>query len=141
AVQREIDGKRKALEAQNIRLDMAYIQKLANDEARYKQNVINLKTWVPHLAELKRKRNAASRRRWAARERIATIRDAYAREASDTLKSALSDLTVSLKFVRSAHSPDAEQQIIEAMGWRTIQVPRATLLIENLTMPGLLTAI
>jgi ABC-type histidine transport system ATPase subunit len=141
AVQKEIDDRRKALEAQNIRLDMAYIQKLANDEARYKQAVTNLKTWVPHLAELRRKRGAASKRRWAARERIATIRDAYAREASDTLRSALSDLIVSLNFTRSAYSPDAEQQIIETMGWRTIQVPRAALLIEKLTMPGLLQAI
>jgi ABC-type taurine transport system ATPase subunit len=141
AAQREIDDKRKALEAQNIRLDMGYIQKLANDEARQKQSVTNLKTWVPQLADRKRKRKAASQRRWAARERIATIRDAYAREASETLRSALSDLIVSLKFARSAYSPDAEQQIIEAMGWRTMQVPRAALLIEKLTMPGLLEAI
>ena len=124
AAQREINDKRKALEAQNIRLDMAYIQKLANDEAHHKQAVKSLKAWVPHLAELQRKRKTTSRRRWAARERIATIRDAYAREASTILKSALRDLKVSLKFARSAYSPDAEQQIIEAMGWRTIQVPQ-----------------
>lgn len=141
ASRRTIDDKRKALEAQNIRLDMAYIQKLAKDEASHKQSVTNLKTWVPHLAELKRKWKAASKRRWTAREQIATIRDAYARDASDTLKSALSDLIVSLKFGRSAYAPDAEHQIIEAMGWRTIQVPRAHLLIERLTMPGLLQAI
>ena len=141
AAQREINDKRKALEAQNIRLDMAYIQKLANDEAHHKQAVKSLKALVPHLAELQRKRKTTSRRRWAARERIATIRDAYAREAPTILKSALRDLKVSLKFARSAYSPDAEQQIIEAMGWRTIQVPRAALLIEKLTMPGLVKAI
>ena len=141
AAQKEINDKRKALEAQNIRLDMAYIQKLANDEARHNQDVKNLKAWVPHLSELRRKRKTTSRRRWAARERIATIRDAYAREASTILRSALRDLKVSLKFARSAYSPDAEQQIIEAMGWRTIQVPRAALLIEKLTMPGLVRAI
>ena len=141
SAQREINDKRKALEAQNIRLDMAYIQKLANDEARHKQAVKSLKAWVPHLAELQHKRKTTSRRRWAARERIATIRDAYAREASTILRSALRDLKVSLKFARSAYSPDAEQQIIEAMGWRTIQIPRAALLIEKLTMPGLVKAI
>ncbi len=71
---KEIEDQRKTLEAQNIRLDMGYIQKLARDEAHYKQNVAILKTWVTHLAELKRKRNATSKRRWAAREQIATIR-------------------------------------------------------------------
>jgi len=136
-----IDSKRTALEAQGIRLDMAYIQKLASDEARYSQNLANLKTWKPHLAELQRNRRAASKRRWAARENIATRRSAYATDASAILKSALSDLTVSLKFARSAYSPDAEQQIIEAMGWRTVQNQRAALLIESLTMPGLLDVI
>lgn len=68
-------------------------------------------------------------------------REAYGRSASETLKSALTDLSVSLKFGRSAHSPDAELQIIQAMGWRTVLVPRARLLIEQLTLPGLLRAI
>ncbi len=136
-----IDTKRKALEAQNIRLDMAYIQKLARDEAKLKSDLATLRTWKPHLEELTRKRSAASKKRWAARERIATIREAYGRAASETLRSALSDLVVSLKFLRSAHSPDAEQQIIQAMGWRTIQVPRAALLIQRLTVPGFLNAI
>lgn len=136
-----IDSKRKSLEAQSIRLDMAYIQKLAKDEAKLKTELANLRTWKPHLDELRRKRSSTSSRRWAAREHIAAIRQAYATAASETLRLALTDLGVSLKFVASAHSPDAEQQIIEAMGWRTIQVPRAALLIERLSMPGLLKAI
>lgn len=138
---RTIDAKRKLLEAQNIRLDMAYIQKLANDEAKLKADLSNLKAWKPRLEELKRKRMAASKSRWAARERIAMSREAYGKTASDTLQAALSDLFVRLKFQPSAHSPDAEQQIIQAMGWRTIQVPRAALLVERLSLPGLLAAI
>jgi ABC-type cobalamin/Fe3+-siderophores transport system ATPase subunit len=136
-----IETKRKVLEAQNIRLDMAYIQKLAKDEAKLKSDLGTLRAWKPRLQELQRKRSEASKKRWAARERIATARDAYGRAATDTLKSALTDLTVSLKFLRSAYSPDAEQQIIEAMGWRTIQVPRAGLLIQRITVPGLLNSI
>lgn len=136
-----IETKRKALEAQNIRLDIAYIQKLAKDEAKLKTELGNLRAWKPRLEEFRRKRSTASTKRWARRERIATIREAYGRAASETLKSALSDLVVSLKFLRSAHSPDAEQQVTQAMGWRTIQVPRAGLLIQRLTVPGLLNAI
>jgi DNA repair ATPase RecN len=136
-----IEDKRKALESQNIKLDMAYIQKLAKDEAELKTSLTNLRMWKPHLIEQKRKYGAASQRRWAARERIATTRDAYGKAISRVLRSALSDLIVSLKFSRSSYSPDAEKQIIQAMVWRTIQVPRAALLIEKLTMPGLLSAI
>jgi ABC-type lipoprotein export system ATPase subunit len=141
-IQKTIEAKRKALEDQNIRLDMAYIQKLAKDEAKLKADLVNLKTWKPRLDELLRKRAAVSKKRWTARERVATLRDTFGRAASDTLKDALSgDLLVTLKFQRSAYSPDAEQHIIQAMGWRTIQIPRAALSIQRLTLPGLLEAI
>ena len=136
-----IESKRKELEAQNVRLDMAYIQKLAKDEASHAQSVANLKTWVPHLANLKRQRNQALRERWTARDRIATIRDAYARNATRVLHAELKDLKVSLKYRLGGCSPFAEQQIIEALGWRTNQIPRAKLLVETLTVQGLLKAI
>jgi hypothetical protein len=69
------------------------------------------------------------------------IRDAYARRASDTLKSTLSDLQVSLKFVRSGAAPEAAEQIRQTMGWRTSRVPRATFLTQKLTLAALLKAI
>lgn len=138
---REIEDKRKELEAQGVRLDMAFIQKLANDEATHNQSVINLKTWIPELASLKRQRAAALKSRWAAREKVATLRDAHARRATAVLQATLSDLKVSLKYVRSAFSPPAAQLIADAMNWRTVQVPRATLLVEHVTVPVLTAAI
>ena len=139
--QKTIETKKKELESQNVRLDMIYIAQLAKDEARLTTEIRNLKTWVPHLKELERKSAIESKRRWSARSRIAAARAGYARLASDTLKSVLADLVVSLKFLPSSHSPGAEEQIIAAMEWRTSQVPRAALLVEQLTLPGLLTAI
>jgi len=138
---KSIETKRKALEAQSIRLDMVYINKLAKDEAKLKTDLANIRTWKPHLEKLKRDRITVAKKRWAARERIAITREAYAKAATESLKSALNDLFVSLKFSKSAYSPNAEQLIIQAMGWRTIQVPRAALLIERLTIPKLLNAI
>jgi hypothetical protein len=138
---REIEDKRKELEAQGVRLDMAFIQKLANDEATHNQSVINLKAWIPELASLKRQRATALKQRWAAREKVATVRDAYARRATAVLQATLSDLKVSLKYVRNGSSPPAAQLIAEAMNWRTVQVPRATLLIEQVTVPVLVTAL
>lgn len=140
AVQK-IDEKKKELEGQNIRLDMAFIQKLTKDEANQKAELASLRKWPPLLADLEKQSKEASKRRWAARSRIAAARLAYARQASEVLKSVLGDLTVTLKFLESAHAPGAEEQIISAMNWRTAQVPRAALLIEKLTLPGLLQAI
>lgn len=136
-----IEAKRKELESQNVKLDMAYIQKLATDEATHQQNVTNLKTWIPHLAELRRQRQEVLNTRWAARAKIAGIRDAYARSASKVLQASLGDLVVSLKFVANAASPDAADIIVQTMGWKTVQVPRASLLVEQLTVPALLQAV
>lgn len=141
AAQQQIDLKRQEMEAQGIRLDMAYVQKLAKDEASQKQSVANLKTWIPHLKRCNKERAETLKRRWKARERVATIREAYGRAASKTLKESLSDLQVSLKYLRNGFSPDASELIIQTMGWRTVQQQRAAVLVEQLTVPRLLEAI
>jgi DNA repair ATPase RecN len=139
--QQKVDAKRRELEAMNVSFDMSYITKLTTDEATHQQNVNNLKTWKPHLAEQRKLRDAALKERWAARDRVATLRDAFGRQASTTLREALSDLQVSLKYARNAYSPDAKDLIIQTMGWRTNQQPRAERLVQELTVPALLDAI
>ncbi len=134
----EIEAKRKELEAQGLRLDMAYIQKLAKDEATQQQNLINLKAWQPHLDQLRKERETLLKERWAARDRVSGLRDAYARQASSVLSEELTNPKVTLKFVPDGYSPAACDLIVSTMGWRTIQVPRAQLLVEQLTVPKLL---
>lgn len=139
--QKRVEAKRREIEALKISFDMSYIAKLAADEASHAQSIKNLKAWKPHLDELLKKRASVLRERWSARERVATLRDAFARSASATLKETLSDLMVSLKYTKNAYSPDAEVQIIQAMGWKTNQQTRASWLIKQLTIPVLLDAI
>lgn len=137
----EIETKREELEQSGIRLDIAYIRKLADDEAKYTGTLSTLKTWDERLKQIKRERSDILKCRWEARSKISTVREAYARKASQVLKGALADLSVSLKYISNGYSPDAERTIQEAMGWRTVQVPRASLLVQNLTVPKLLDAI
>jgi len=136
-----IESKKKALEAKGVRLDMAYIAKLAKNEAQLQANLTALSAWIPHLKKLRTQYQAASSKRWTARDRIAMMRETYAKSISALLKSALTDLTVSLKFTRSAYSPDLERLIIGAMEWRTSKIPRAAILVQSLSAPGLLTAL
>jgi hypothetical protein len=136
----EIEEKTRVLEAAGIKLDMAYIQKLARDEAEANQNIVKIESWKKKLKELQEQRAILLEARWAARHRIAMLRTGYAITASATLKSALTDLQVSLKFASDAYSPDAEGQITQAMGWRTVQVPRAKIIVQQLTVPKLLQA-
>ena len=139
--QKKIDAKRRELEALKVSFDMSYISKLAADEASHLQSVKNLKTWQPHLAETRKRRAIALKKRWEERDRVATLRETFGRLATTTLREALTDIQVSLKYARNAYAPDAADLIIQVMGWKTNQQPRAAWLVETLTVPVLLDAI
>lgn len=139
--QDRIDTKKRELEALRITFDMSYITKLANDEASHNAVLKNLEVWRTNLTESRRKRQAALARRRSVRDRIAMLRSSFGRTASTTLREALSDLQVSLKYVSNAYSPEATEQIVAAMGWRTNQQVRASYLVEDLTVPILLETI
>ena len=68
-------------------------------------------------------------------------RAAFGQKANAALRTALGDLNVSLKFDINGYAPEANDIIVEAMGWRTLQVPRASALTETLTVPKLLDCI
>jgi len=138
---KQIDDKKRELEARGIRVDMAYIQKLATDEARLKQAVANLITWKPHLGDRRRERREALKERWGLRSQIGMKRAAFGHKANAALRTTLGDLNVTLKFDENGYSPEAKEIIVGAMGWRTLQVPRASALTEKLTVPKLLDCI
>jgi len=137
----EIDTKRRELAASGIRLDLPFIKKLAGDEAADIDLLKNLALWETHLKDLQKDRLGLLSNRQAVRSRIYTTRNAYSVKANTALKSALTDLAVSVKFLESASSPEGEKIIEQAMGWRTSQVPRAALLVRQVTLPKLLDAI
>ena len=136
-----LQNQRAGLEAQGVKVNMDYIAKLTKDEATYKTGISNLQTWGPHLADLEKRRDALVIERWAERKIIAAKRKKFATVATGKLRAALSDLNVTLKFEESGYSPQAHDLLVEVMGWRTTQVPRATCLTQRLTVPRLLEAI
>ena len=136
-----IDAKRQELAAQDIRLDMAYIRKLASDEAKHTRELERLRRWRARRVDMEKERRGLLRQRVQVRGRIAAVRTAYARQASEALAGSLGDLVVSVKFADSALSPAAEDLISATMGWRTVQVPRSAALVRDLTVPSLLEAI
>ena len=134
----QIEQKKQELLKHGIRLDMPFIQKLVSDEARAKESVRVLQTWIPELARLRKEHIQQLRQRWSTRQLVAQHRSAFAARSSEALKGTLSDLFVTLKFDESALAPDAERLIIDAMGWRTLQHLKARALINTLTLPVLL---
>jgi ABC-type Mn2+/Zn2+ transport system ATPase subunit len=137
----EIEQKKKDLLAKGIKLDSMYIKKLATDESNYRKSLKVLVEWEKRLKELQKVRDERLKKRLEVRAAISKNRIAFAAKANQTLKSALTDLFVNVKFAENCLSPEAEQIITDAMNWRTSQVPRAALLVEQISVPQLLTAI
>lgn len=136
-----IDAQRAALEAQGIKVDITYLTKLTQDEASHQSTLNDLKTWEPYLAGQMTQKANLTAKRWLARTAVYEKRRTFASGASKKLRQTLTDLNVSLKFEESAHSPAAHDLLVEIMGWRTNQVPRAEVLIRKLTVPKLIAAI
>jgi len=137
----EIEAKKKDLSAKGIKLDSMYIKKLATDEATYRKSLKVLGDWEKRLKELQTVRIDLLKKRLEKRAAISKNRATFATKANRALKNALTDLFVNVKFAENALSPEAEDIIKEAMNWRTTQVPRAALLIEQVPVPQLLDAV
>jgi len=116
--QKKIEAKRRELEALKVSFDMSYISKLATDEASHDQAVKNLNTWKPHLQDV-RKSGGCAEAKMGRTEPSCFPPGSLRRKATNTLREALTDLQVSLKYSESAHSPEAADQIIRVMEWRT----------------------
>lgn len=137
----DIEAKRLALETQGIKLDMSHVAKLTAEEAKQKKSLSDLKTWEPHLKTLRNQYAATLANRWQARKKVASLRQAYAIKASRALAEVLSDLQVKLQYVESGFAEDAVSIIATALSWRTVNHPKARVIVERLTVPGLLDAI
>lgn len=137
----DIEAKRIALEVQGIKLDMSHVAKLTAEEAKQQKTLTNLKTWEPHLKTLRTQYAAMLSNRWQARRKVASMRQAYAIKASRALAEVLSDLQVKLQYVESGFAEEAVEIIATALGWRTVNHPKARVIVEKLTVPGLLDAI
>ncbi|WP_322035243.1 TrlF family AAA-like ATPase [Burkholderia cenocepacia] len=140
-IREDIEAKRVALEAQGVKLDMSHVTKLTAEETKQQKLLTNLKTWEPHLKALRSEHATILEKRWQARKTVSALRQAYAIKASRALAEVLSDLQVKLQYVESGFSEEAVGIIASALSWRTVNHYKARVIVEKLTVPGLLGAI
>jgi ATPase subunit of ABC transporter with duplicated ATPase domains len=108
------------------------------NKSSHKQTLQNLQLWDARLKELTKARMDLLAKRATTLSKITALRVAYATKANKALSGALSDLTVVVRFAPDALSEEAEEIIQQGMNWRTVQVPRAALIVEQVTVPKLL---
>jgi len=132
----KVDAKRRELESQGIELDMEFIRKLVLSKTEFDGKVRQLQTKDKELKEARRSRPGLVAARRSLRSDVYTRRVGFATRMTTSLVGN-DEYRVTLKFREAAYSPEAETIITEAMGWRTSRVPRARMLVQQLTVPGI----
>lgn len=137
----KIEELRRELEKQKIKLDMAYIRKITKDAADFAKRLEDLRKSVPKHKAASDARKALVTERRKLRRSIANARQAFAILMTRNLAATVVDYQVTIRFREGALSPELEELIKTAMGWRTSQVPRTRLIVENVSPFELLDAV
>jgi len=140
AERKKIDAKRKELEEAGIKLDIDYIRNLSKSLAEYDKRIRELEVKQKELLKAEREHTKLVRERRDGKAALAAKRTALGTHLTRCLSN-VEDFKVTLRYKEGAYSPDAQRIVTDAMQWRTSRIPRARLLVEQLTVPGILDAI
>lgn len=135
----DIEAKKKELRDAKTPFDGEILRKLSQQASALPGKRTNLITAKKALAEATAAKNAVERKRRDTLGRLFTVRTAWATRVLQNIPK--SDLTISLKYAEGRCAPAVENLIIDAMQWRTNQVPRARAIVSQLGALALVDAI
>ncbi len=139
--QQEIENLRRGLEAQGVKLDMAFIRKVTADATESAARLVELKKSIPKQNEAYKARRALMTQRRDLRSRIFTARTAFSTVMNKNLATTTVDYQVHIRFHEGLLSEEYEELLKSTMGWRTAQVPKAALIAAQIHPMNLLEAI
>ena len=137
-LQQKIDATRAELVKQGIELDFTYIRKTVSDYNTYSRRVRELMLQTTKLNVLKRERTAILRDRQKNLSARYAKRLAHAMKLNDIFAETVDEYQISIKHKPGLFSADLKQLLVDEMGWRTNQVPRAELIASHMSVYDLL---
>lgn len=138
-LQQKIDAIRADLVRQGIELDFTFIRKTVNDASIYGQRVRELTLKSTKLNTLKRERATILQARQTNLSARYAKRLAHALKLNEIFAETVDEYRISVKYKPSLFSADLKQLLVDEMGWRTNQVPRAELIASNMSVFDLIT--
>ncbi len=139
--QTQIEELRRELERQNIKLDIAFIRKVTKDATDAAARLIEYKKSIPKQQEAFVVRRGLMTARRELKSKMFTTRQAFATLMNKNLATTVVEYKVSIKFHEGLMSSPFEELIKTTMGWRTSQVPKAHLVVSQMSAFDLLDAI
>jgi ABC-type lipoprotein export system ATPase subunit/histidinol phosphatase-like PHP family hydrolase len=121
----KIEEIRKDIESKGGKLDLAFIRKVTKDASDYAMKLNELNIKKTELVKMIAERKTLNDKRKVIKETIHRKRYEFIYKVNENLKSTVIDFNIDIKIFQGIYSPELSTIIKDAMGWRTIQVPKA----------------
>jgi ABC-type lipoprotein export system ATPase subunit/histidinol phosphatase-like PHP family hydrolase len=139
--QDKIEEIRKEIEAKGGKLDLAFIRKITKDASDYAVKLNDLQLKEKELKQLGSDRRLLIEKRKRIKKEIYNKRYAFVHTVNANLKATVVDFNIDVKIHESIYSPELAGIIKDAMGWRTSQVPRADVIVNQIPYSQLIECI
>ncbi len=130
--QDQIEEIRKEIEAKGGKLDIGFIRKITKDSSDYELRLSQLSGKKGELEKLRATRIDLLKARREIKNKIYRKRFEFTYKVNSNLKSTVVDFQIDIVLKEGLYSPTLATLIKDTMGWRTAQVPKADLIVENI---------
>lgn len=133
-IQSKIDAKKAELTQQGIPFDIGKINQVSKDLNDYEKRVKLLLEDQKRLTELLKVRKELLTSRSENRSAIFKEHLRFAIKVNKNLKESIEDFFITIKYTENRYSPEFETTLKDLMGWRTSQVPKATIIARSMSV-------
>lgn len=132
-IQAKIDAKKEELTKQGIPFDLGQINQISKDIVDYEKTVKKLLEDQKKLQELQAVRKELLKARLDNKKEITRQHLLFADKINRNLKNSVDDFFITVKYQENLYSPEFADCLKQMMGWRTSQVPKASIIAQSIT--------
>lgn len=130
--QDKIDAKKIELTQQGIPFDLGKINQISRDIIDYDKKVNKLLEDQKRLKTLQEERAKLIQARRDIKKEITRKHLLFAQKINENLRTQTGDFFVTVKYKENVYSPEFEDTLKNLMGWRTSQVPKASVISRSI---------
>lgn len=140
-IQARIDEKKFELTQKGIPFDLGKINQITKDILDFEKKVLGLEADKKKLIELEAQRKKLIEDRKNAKKEISRMHIAFASKLNEQLRNSVDDFFITIKYANDLFSPEFEVTLKDLMGWRTSQVPKASIIARSISVYDFVDAI
>lgn len=140
-IQDKIDAKKEELTKQGIPFDLGQINQISKDIVDYEKTVKKLLEDQKKLKELQAARRGLITARLDNKKEITRKHLIFANKINKDLRNSVDDFFITVKYQEGLYSPEFADSLKQMMGWRTSQVPKASIIAQSITITDFVNAV